>query len=481
MKKARRTVVALGLVLSMALIMVGTAAADLPGGGWWSGEQIQNVGTDTGTVQIVAYGSGTSYSGDTRELDDGASTTYLPNDFSGMTDGFQGAAVVSSDQPIKAIVNVTNKAVASYGITGGMAAAQYQGIDGEQADTTIGFPLVKNDYYGKTTTFYVQNAGGSTATITATYKVDAGSYDKTYSIDPNEMVVVNPGDAGVPSGATSIGALTVTSDQDIAGVVMEHPTSESPATVLQATRGFVPGDFDSKIYAPIVKKGYYGRSTGIQVQNVNDSGNVNVTVTYYPVDGCSGSYSDTKNNLPAGESYTFFQSTMSLPSGCYASAEIEATGGNIAGVVNETFYPLPAGTNQAQTTYSCVPDSAATAKIAVPLYKNRYYGKTTGLQVQCVGGSDCTVDLVFTDSDTGTAYTLSDESISSGAAQTYLLLDNYSGNWDVQPQATEKYIMGVIVESTNGQPVVAIANESVFPFSAGGQDKNCYEGFNLTP
>ena len=42
-------------------------------------------------------------------------------------------------------------------------------------------------------------------------------------------------------------------------------------------------------------------------------------------------------------------------------------------------------------------------------------------------------------------------------------------------------VFGITIESN--QPVVAIANESTYPFSAPriSQDKNNYEGFNLTP
>ena len=474
-----------GSVVIAALVVAGIVMADLPGGGWWSGEQIQNVGSSTATIQITAYGGGGNYSGDSRTLDPGASTTYLPADFSGMPDGFQGAAVVSSDQPIKAIVNVTNRQVGSYGVSGGLAAAQYQGIDSSQTATTLSFPLVKNNYYGKTTTFYIQNAGSATANITATYKVAAGTYNKSYSINPNEMVVLNPGDAGVPEGTGSLGALTVTSDQPVAGVVLEHPATGSPAKMLQATRGFTPADYDSKIYAPIVKRGFYGRHTGIQVQNVESSTNVDVYVTYYGVSGCSGEYHSSYSGLTPGSSYTFFDDP-NLPSGCLASAIITATG-NIAGVVNETFYPsVPSGQEQAQTTYSCIPSKAATTKVAVPLYKNKFYNKTTGLQVQNVGNSAATVTLQFslgTGSGSPTVYTLSNVTIDPGAAKTFLLLDDPSydvgGTWDTRPPAG---VYGSVIVTAD-QPIVAIANESVYPFdgSVVKQDKNNYEGFNLTP
>jgi hypothetical protein len=469
----REILAASALVLVMALVLTSTALAELPGSGWWSGEQVQNVGGTDATVQITAYGSSGNYSGDERTVASGASTTYLPADFTDMPTGFQGSAVVSSDQPIKAIVNVTNRKIGDYGETGGLAAAQYQGVDGTQADTTVSFPLVKNDYINKTTTFYIQNAGSSAANILATYQVAAGTYTKTYSIDPNQMVVVNPADAGVPDG--ELGALTVTSDQPVAGAVMEHPSAGGTAEQLQSTRGFVPADYDTTIYAPIVKRGFVNRHTGIQVQNVSDAA-VDVYVTYYGSTGCSGEFSNSTTGLAAGASHTFFDDE-NMPEGCLASAVITATG-QIAGVVNETFYPsVPSGQAQAQVTYSCISDGSATTKVAVPLYKNKFQNKTTGLQVQNVGDAAATVDLVFTD-DSGTSYTLSGETIEPGAAKTYLELDNYTGSWDAQP-GSGNLLMGAMV--TSDQPVVAIANESVYPYdgSVVVQDKNNYEGFNL--
>ena len=74
---------------------------------------------------------------------------------------------------------------------------------------------------------------------------------------------------------------------------------------------------------------------------------------------------------------------------------------------------------------------------------------------------------------------MSNETIAPGAAKTYLELDNLSGSWSTQPGTG--LLMGVII--TADQPIVAIANESVYPYDGSVlvQDKNNYEGFNLTP
>jgi len=156
MKKTLLSVVATITVLAL-LASVAVAQTGIPGSGWWSGEQVQNVGTATASIVVTAYDmSGASTFSSSQSVAVGAAFTFTPGDFTGMPDGFKGSAVVSSDQPIKAIVNVTNQLAGDFGVSGGKAAAQYQGT--ENAATTLYFPLAKNNYYGNTTSFYVQNA-----------------------------------------------------------------------------------------------------------------------------------------------------------------------------------------------------------------------------------------------------------------------------------------------------------------------------------
>lgn len=184
------------IVVALSLLVTGLASAQgsLPGGGWWSGEQVQNVGLSAASINITAYDSNSSATyQETKSVDPGKAYTFTPFfDFATMPDGFIGSAIVSSDQPIKAIVNVTNLPVGSFGVTGGRAAAQYQGVDGSATGTTLFFPIAKGDYYDNTTTFYVQNAGSSAATATANFLMRTGAtYNYTTpSIGPGQMAVL---------------------------------------------------------------------------------------------------------------------------------------------------------------------------------------------------------------------------------------------------------------------------------------------------
>jgi len=480
-------------ILTLSLLIVGVlmastlasaqGPANLPGSGWWSGEQVQNVGDSDGTLVITAYDSESTatYDGPSQSVASGGSYTYLPGDFTGMPEGFIGSAVVSSDQPVVAIVNETNLLLGSLGVSGGAAAAQYQGVDGSKTDTTVVFPLVKNSYGSpaKTTTFFIQNAGTADATLDAVYVVAGGTFTHTYTgVGPNQMVVLNPADASVPSGNDSLGALTVTSDEPIAGVVNEHKASESPATVLQATKGFTPSDFDMQAYAPLWKQNWGGRYTGIQVMNVSTSA-IDVTVTYYYAAGSAGSGTDTDSTtgLAPGASWTSFNPSA-VTSGSYGSAIIEGTG-DVVAIVNETYYPsVPSGQMQKQTTYSCMPASSATTEVAIPLYKEQFGPKWSGLQVMNVGSSEATnIVLVFSPT-VGGSYTTAPQSVAAGESLNFLDVNGKDiwGGGTPLPQNTNS---GVVI--TADQPIVAMVNEAVRPGQTVVQDNNNYEGFNLAP
>jgi hypothetical protein len=488
-------------IVSMLSVLVVSAVqaetGSVPGGGWWSGEMVQNVGTGDATVVVTAYGAGSEYATSHVILAPFAATNFLPSDFALMSDGFQGAAVVQADQPIKAIVNVTNRPAGSYGVTGGEAAAQYQGVDGSAVADHLYFPLVKNDYYGKTTSFYIQNAGTTAAAANYTFSMDNGSTYTcaTPSIPPTEMVVIVPLDCVPPSvtGVIGKGSLQVwSSTTDFAGVVMEYYTGQSPALLLQATRGFTAQDFDTTRYAPTTKQNFYNRFTGIQVQNV-DTGNINITISYVGSQGACNGVSlppSSFNNLAPGKSHTFNQiagqdgATMD---NCLASATIVATG-DIVATVNESFTGafVGMGNKQASTTYSTFADSAKTTKISVPLYKEDSYQKYTGLLVQNVGSSTATnIQIEFKCTATvGTVCTTYKTNPITVLPGSNIELSNASYSkpasfW----QASSAPVVGTVyaVNVTSDQPVVAIVNESVHPshLATLTQDKNNYEGFNL--
>ena len=479
------------LFVILALVVVGTVFAQtgVPGSGWWSGEQVQNVSSTQATVVIEAFDSKSSNTYvESKLVNPGAAYTFTPfSDFAGMPAGFLGSAVVSADQPIRAIVNVTNVPAGGIGAAGGKAAAQYQGTSSDAVATTLYFPLAKGNHYGKTTSFYIQNAGTSSATnVVAHFKMRSGNVHTcpVPAIGASKMVVFSIHDCANYTPAVNndrVGSMYVTSDQPLAGVVMEHDVVANPAVVLAGTRAFTSPDFDVKAYAPVVKNNRFGQWTGIQVQNVS-GGLVDITVDYTGSAGaCKGfTYQDKALGVADGASATFVQQTpqSKLPANCTGSATISATG-NVVAIVNENEV---SGSPKTATTYSAIADKSKTTSISVPLYKDNRYGATTGLQIQNVGAGNAVNWEVTFRCSTGGSFTAVSDPAKTGPIAPGAAFNFYTPSGDNLFKAGSSFLNNNVVCSASivsDQPVVAIANEG--PLTAGALDNNNYEGFNLAP
>lgn len=499
MKKWVRMGLVSALIFVLALATVG--AQGPPGAGWWTSFAIQNVGDAAGTVTITAYrGSdgtaGTTYS-TSETIPLGGALSYHPGlaadpaqnriDFdTPLPSGFIGSVVVQSSVAIVATGEVGNNQQGSVGTAGGLAKAQYQAIGGTQVANTIRFPVVKNNYAGQTTTFYIQ-AAGADASITASFKMDNGqTYSKNYTIKANYMVAVAPSDAGVPSGKAagggSFGALTVTSSSGpIAGVVCEHQHSASPGTLILSTRGFTPDDLGTTLYAPVIKHLFANKATtGLTVQNAGTSATwiKAVFTVYNTVAPASPSligktYTKEFTNVAPGAQVTFRGENTNtiggMPAGTLASAVI-TSGGNIVATVNEA-------NSKGKATYSCFNSANASTTVALPLVKEDFYGMTNGVIVQNVGTAQTTVHVEY---NSGTKTYILQKALAVGEA--YSFYDASSTKYtpvsgSSRPVNNAKYAVTVI--SQGGANIVAIAQEADVNAADGTLDLKNYEGFNL--
>jgi hypothetical protein len=487
MKKLVKVLPIMGMILVL-LVTTGAFASSNLGSGFYTGQTIQNVGVSPANISVTAYDSAsTSTYNSTYTVAVGSSVTFFASDISGVPSGFQGSAVVSSDQPIRAVVNVTNRQSGSNGVAGGTAAAQYGGIDGSKTGTTISFPLAKSPFGIKETAFYIQNAGSASATFVATFLMGTSLTDPapvTYvytsptSLAPGQMAVIIPADAGAPSGR--IGSLRVTSAQPLAGTVLEYANNESPNLILQAATGIASADASTRILFPVVKKQLGGRSTGLQVQNVSGV-SISVVMTYKGAGGTcpSGTFNESPVTLQPGQSTTYLDSAL-LTAGCLASAEASTTtpGGLIAGVVNESFLPLGAGQLQRSTTYGAFPSQNATNKVVAPVFKELFGSKISGLSLQNTGAGTATATVTFTVGTTN--YVYQNLTIASGASATLLDMTNATvypdANWvgGAAGRLPDGSLAAVTI--TANQPIIALINEA--PTGSVVQDNINYEAFN---
>lgn len=481
MKKRTFVILAISIML---FVMVGAISAQQgpPGSGYWFGATHQNVGAGNATLVVTAYDSASNntYPYSPPALAPGASINVGPGDIPGLPAGFIGSIVTSSDQPLAALVNITNRQAGDNGVAGGRAAAIYSGIDGSTAATNISFPLAKNNHFNKTTTFYLQNAGSAATTVNITFNFGGTNYPYTTpSVGPGKMVAVDPGLAGVPSGNGQVGAMSLTASQPIAAVMLEHETSASVGTALQGSSGFTPGELGQTVYCPTIKKNYFSRNSGLQVQNAHTSAQ-NITVTYVNSSGVETPHTIT--NLGAGQSTTFIQDSV-IGNGLY-SAKVQGAAGPVAAIVNESEIPL-VNAYQTSTTYNCQSSSTATTKVSYPAYKEGYFGRTTALQIQNVGNTAASnVVLKFTSGST--TYTTKAQAIPAGASNVFVCVSVNANLWNGSALGSSA-LAGVTV--TSDQPVIVVANEaswaSVSPCSpnngAGSFDKATSNGFSLQP
>jgi hypothetical protein len=503
----RRMAISIALASLSVLLIIGVAfgfGSALPGSGWWTSYQIQNVGTVTGTLAMTAYdrlsvntysspgflygaggaliynpGQPPNYNTGGTRIGFGDGTQQLPG-------GFQGSVVLSSDQPMVAVVNLGNNINGSVGVSGGQAGAFY---DGSSAGASqLSFPTVKNNFFGQTSEFFIQAAGASSI-VTMTYKMnDASVHSQVTTVGANQMFVFDPSAATPPvassgCGATSatspcFGAAVVVGSTPIAGAYVETGTG-SPATFALATTGFTSSQADNNVMAPALKNAFFGGTTGWTIQNTTGvAATVFLTFTVTTIQGSPGvNPGDVRHQtivVPANQSLVvnaLSGNIGGIPPGVFFSG-VASSAQKVVSTVSET----NSGTGKAM--YSAFGRSSVTNKLAFPLVKEFFFGSTTAVTIQNAGTTTTTVTVQYINGVT--VNTQNPHAIGPGAA--------FIWNKVSDPANASKYPGGKPAAGTNNSvlvsatgPIIGLAQEAAIttPWSSGGVDVKNYEGFNL--
>jgi hypothetical protein len=167
----------------------GSTSVSLPlvmsnNSGYYTGFQVQNVGSSATTVNI-SYGANLAGSfapsAETKTLQPNESATLIQNSGQFATATYVGSANLSASQPIVAICNQVK-------LTGVVLGTAYNGFDPGAATDKVSAPLIMNANSGFYTGFQVMNVGSSSTTITVSYGPNtAGSYTpatETYTLAP---------------------------------------------------------------------------------------------------------------------------------------------------------------------------------------------------------------------------------------------------------------------------------------------------------
>lgn len=398
------------LTLMMMLVLASVASAQSLS--YNSSIQIANLDDTTDATAVVTFydSAGTAQTYNT-SITAGSSVTLFP--LPEVSAGFDGSAVISSDTPVAAIVNVVANGF-DYG-------ASYGGFDAGAEEVSL--PLIMKNNGGFNTWFNVQNAGSADTTVTVEY---AGtSCQETATIKVGAAARFEQEDNAC-LGTKYVGAATVTaaSGGEIVASVMEVGE-----TTLFAYNGFVD-DGSTAPVIPLVNANNAGYETGIALQNVGSS-STTVTLTYTPA-GAGTACTETQTIAPSASANFAFTAFATSVSGenCADGARFV---GSATVTTNSADMPLVGIVNQLNlaaqkgSAYNAFDPSVATDTVVMPLIMDRNSGFFTGMNVMNVGTASAVTCTYVRASDNATIKTETSSVLQNGEAFN-VLHSNYLAN-----------------------------------------------------
>lgn len=319
------------LKVNLPLVMRGNS-------GWDTAISVQNTGLATATVEL-AFHPGPGLPGNSDTITDtippGAARLYdQRRPHADLGPRFVGSAVVTSNEPVVAVVNETD----------GSILMSYSGFVGA-GSTRVNVPLVMSQNSNWWTGVQVQNLGNLATDITITFYPDPAQS----AITPTAQTVT-----GVASGASAnflqrgdqwtgkfVGSAVVTNSANQLMVAIVNELNEVDGEGM-SYGGFTSGT--TKISAPLVMYDNNDWYTGLQVQNIGAS----LAAVVLRVDG----EWQASVGIPPGQSHTWYPIPWTKPSGFVGAATVESTNGRpLVGIVNEITQPYKAGENS--MSYEC--------------------------------------------------------------------------------------------------------------------------------
>ncbi len=244
--------------------------------GFSSTLQLNNFGSQTANVAITLYGSGSTYT-DTRIIGAGSVSVIPDSSLSGVPDGVY-AVVVGSDQPIESLIHAQRS-------TGADPLFVYRG-SADLATAHFFGPYLKGSI---ATSVVMFNSADVTANVTATFRSTDGSiaHTQNYIVAAHGTLslfasTITP----LPSGFA--GALQITSDQPIAGIMSQVRSTPSYDIEAYPDPGAAAGPGVLRAALPrafkSVDEGSGSRMTVVFIGNPS-SNPANVFLSFYDASG----------------------------------------------------------------------------------------------------------------------------------------------------------------------------------------------------
>jgi hypothetical protein len=454
-----RKKIVVGVTLLLTFLLASIPATG-QGGMMSTAFAVQNLGGSSATVQVDFYNTaGTTTNTLSQTIDVGANYNFDQRYSSGDpgTDPFQGAAIVSADQPVGAAANMVR--------TGGVAPGfeSYNALDTSGIGQSILLPqILKNVSSGGlvwNTTIAIQNTDTvNPADVTVTFTPDpvlnaaiGGTlttpydYDVPGGIPAGGVVYINqsttPGDAQI--GAKFFGSARVTSDVDVAPVVY----SDGGGRILLAYPSYAAGTTDPialpSIYKNISSAGE-SYSTAILIVNFGGS-DASVDVEYLPASSAYTVSGVDAVTVPAGGALNVDQryTAPSITSATFlGGAVITSTNSMpIAAMVNLR-------SNRYGMTYGGMMGGGTTAYLPIS-YKTISSGGYSWSSTVIVynfdqAAGDATVNFTF--------YPSGASAITDSTGYTVSDVQQFDLRYSTVIAAQPSFIGAIKVESTGGTP-----------------------------
>lgn len=445
----KKTSVSLTVVLIISLVAVipaiaqGATESQAPGT-WVSSINIQypdnnDAITDPdANVTINFYDSSgalaLSYSVSPAIPEGGSRSLYVPTDISALSSG-QYSSVVSSDQPLQIVANSSS--------TSPSTAGAYSGMQSDETGTELFFPGLYNNYFGFYSELALQNVESTDATNVNINFIDQNTGSTVATIGPvtipaTSTRVYELADlSGVPSG-NSDGLLSaqVTSDKTLAGVANIWSSAFDGEFADYAA--YVSGS-TGVVYAPALYNDYFGFVSALTVQNMSDSSDADIEVTY------SSGDTETATLSPLQAVQYYQPNNPSLPSG-------NADGVFSAKVESLDSEPIVVLVNVEDKTKGLLASyngpSSATSDINCPVVLKSYFQWFSAQTVQNVGSSQTDVTITYASGETKTFL-----DVPANGTVNIIELDAAGS---VLPDGSS---VAARIEST-GEPIVAVVQEN---------------------
>ena len=332
-------------------------------GGWSSSIVIRNDSTSSAQVGINYYNtSGGWVSDQTTTIAGNGSKTRTP------PSGFSGSAVVVASQDVSVVV-VNDSGSDAYAYIGIPSAPSVSGIG---AGTEIFVPSYFRNFYGWSSTLYVQNTGGAATTVHAYFYDSSGNQ----ILDWPSTVYAGGRVTFFLTGGSAINLVRVTASQPLAAAVSHYHANMSTAYACPSSGG-------STGYVTSLMKNFYGWDSSYVAQETTGN-SVTAPVSYYPPDG-SG---PTLNLNGRGQQTVWMGGESQLPYTWIGSARASVTGGSgqMALAVHQ------ASATGAQAYHG---SKAGARDLSIPFLRQGVGGWNSSLTVQNVWTSNAQVSVHF--------------------------------------------------------------------------------------